>query len=229
MQTDWLGYVILALFGVLLVVAYKVYSRFFPKAEYNRTRFVARVAVFSAIATILYVVPVFQVQLPIFPPFLSLHFDEVPAFICGFAYGPLAGVTVILIKTIIKLPFTSTMGVGELCDLLYSIAFVLPAAIIYKKIRNLKGVAIAFSVSTVLQLLVSVILNIYVIYPFYMWLFGLSEEALLSIVQMANPAVTDLAWSCALYITLPMNAIKDAIVIAVTFIVYHSIHKALRF
>ena len=31
--------------------------------------------------------------------FLELHFDEIPVFICGFAYGPLAGFLAICLKT----------------------------------------------------------------------------------------------------------------------------------
>ena len=77
--------------------------------------------------------------MPIFPSFLEFHFDEIPLFIAGFAYGPLVAFGSILVKTIIKLPFTGTMLVGELSDLLFSTAFVLPSAIIYKKMRNIKG------------------------------------------------------------------------------------------
>ena len=155
------------------------------------------------------------------PAFLSLHFDEVPAFIAGFA--------VLVIKTIIKLPFTETLCVGELSDLIFSTAFVVPAAIIYQKKRNLKGVALGFALSTILQLIVSTVLNIYAMLPFYMFVMGFSYEALLSMCQAANPAITSLGWPYGLFAILPLNLIKDAAVIVITFIVYRSIHSLLHF
>jgi riboflavin transporter FmnP len=226
---DARNYVMLALVIILMVGLIKVYGNFYPHQKYDRTKFVARVGIFSAIAAILYVVPIFQIKLPFLPAFLSLHFDEVPAFIAGFAYGPLAGFAVLVIKTIIKLPFTETLCVGELSDLIFSTAFVVPAAIIYQKKRNLKGVALGFALSTILQLIVSTVLNIYAMLPFYMFVMGFSYEALLSMCQAANPAITSLGWPYGLFAILPLNLIKDAAVIVITFIVYRSIHSLLHF
>ena len=110
-------------FGILLIiwifVVIKVY--FSSKAEkryHNTTKFMTRVAIFGAISTLLYIFIKFPV--PFLPSFLEFHFDEIPIFIAGFAYGPLSAFCVILVKTIIKLPMTSTLGVGELSDFIYS-------------------------------------------------------------------------------------------------------------
>ena len=81
-------------------------------------RFIVRAGIFAAFAAILYIFVKFPV--PFLPPFLEFHFDEVPVFIASFAYGPLMGVVVLIIKTLIKLPFTETLCVGELSDLIYS-------------------------------------------------------------------------------------------------------------
>jgi membrane protein CcdC involved in cytochrome C biogenesis len=113
------SYVMLALVIILMVGLIKVYGSFYPHQKYDRTKFIARVGIFSAIATILYVVPIFRIHVFFLPSFLELHFDEVPAFIAGFAYGPWAGFAVLVIKTIIKLPFTDTLCVGELSDLTF--------------------------------------------------------------------------------------------------------------
>lgn len=216
--------------GFVLVIAFvKFLGILYPNPKYDVTRFMARVAVFGAISTILYVVPVFQLQLPFLPFFLKIHFDEIPAFIAGFAYGPMAGVAVILIKTIIKLPFTETLCVGELSDLLFSVAFILPTTLIYKKMRNLKGVALGFVVGTICQLIVSTVLNVYAMLPFYLFVMGYDEAWMLSACQAVNPNITSLGWPYGLFAILPLNAIKDASVIVVTFLVYRSIHKILHF
>ena len=57
----------------------------------------------------------------------------------------------------------------------------------------------------------------------------LTEEGLLAVMQMAIPAIKDISWSYALLAVLPFNLLKDAIVLTVTFVVYRSVHKLLRF
>ena len=218
----------IVLIFIAFVFSFSLYRKLHPGKEYNRVKFMARVAMFGAMSAILYVVPFLTFNIPIFPSFLSFHFDEIPAFICGFAYGPLSGFGVLLIKTIIKLPMTSTMTVGEFGDLLLSSIYVLPSAFIYKRIRNLKGVAIGFAVSTVLQLLAAMIINVYVLVPFYQFM-GMPFEVIFNAMKAANPAITDAQWSYAFFAVLPFNAIKDGLVIFATFLVYRSIHILLRF
>ena len=75
----------------------------------------------------------------------------------------------------------------------------------------------------------AMLLNVYVMIPFYMNLFGMTEEGLLAVMQMAIPAIKDISWSYALLAVLPFNLLKDAIVLTVTFVVYRSVHKLLRF
>lgn len=223
---NWIMLGLALAYAILFV---RVYASEKRNTSFNWVRFCSRVAVFGAISTILYIVPVFQIQLPFLPTFLQLHFDEIPAFIAGFAYGPLTGFAVLAIKTLIKLPLTTTLGVGELSDLVFSTAFVVPAAMIYKKMRNMKGVAIGFAVSTILQLVVSAVLNVYAMLPFYMFVMGFSYDSLLAACQAVNPSIVDLGWTYAMYAIVPLNLIKDAAVILVAFFVYRSIHRFLHF
>ncbi len=225
------GAIGIVLLFILLVVTFTLYhsKNAEEKARFSLTKLIARIAIFGAMASILYVVELFTIKLPFFPSFLSLHFDEVPAFIAGFAYGPVAGLGVLVIKTIIKLPFTSTATVGEFGDLLLSSIYLIPVCLIYKKQRNLKGVAIGFSVGTVLQVIAGMVLNVYLYIPFYSMFYNIPMEGLLKICQLANPAITDVGWSYAVMAVLPFNLLKDAIVIVVTFLVYRSIHVFLRF
>ncbi len=225
------GTIGIVLLLILLVVTFKIYHAkdAEEKTRFSTTKLIARIAIFGAMASILYAVELFTIKLPFFPSFLTLHFDEVPAFIAGFAYGPVAGLGVLVIKTIIKLPFTSTATVGEFGDLLLSSIYLIPVCLIYKKQRNLKGVAIGFSVGTVLQVIAGMALNVYLYIPFYSNFYGIPMEGLLSICQMANPAIKDVGWSYAVLAVLPFNALKDAIVIVLTFLVYRSIHVFLRF
>ncbi len=213
----------------ILVVFYifaflKIYFQEKQQAKYKfGTKQMVRVAVFGALSGIFYIFIKFPV--PFLPTFLEFHFDEVPAFIASFAYGPISGILVLLIKTIIKLPFTNTLGVGELADLIYSSAFIIPAALIYKRNRNFKGVFVGLLIGTALQLTISLIVNIYIVIPFYMSVMGFSEETILYLCKLANPNIKDIGWSYGLIAVLPFNLIKDIAVIFITLLTYKSVHK----
>ncbi len=226
---DIRGICALIVFIILLVCTAYVYFKAHPIKHKTTTRTVAATALFGALAAILYVVPIFNFSIPIFPSFLAIHIDEVPCFIAGFAYGPYAAIGAILVKTFVKLPMTTSMGVGELGDLVISIFFVVPCSYIYRKKRDLKGVAIGFGVGTLLQLLVALIMNVYVLMPFYANVMaGMDEESLLAVCQLAMPWITDIGWSYGLYAVLPFNLLKDAIVILLTFIVYRYTHRFIK-
>lgn len=211
----------IALLTIIIIVIFKNQKTF----KRINSRFITRTAIFAAMSIILYIVPYFNLTLPIFPDFLKLHFDEVPTFIAGFAYGPLSSFFIVLVKTVAKLPMTHTGGIGELADLIYSFAFVVPAAFIYKKHRSIKGVVVAFSFATLIQLVVSCFITSFVILNFYIYVMGWSKSALLSMCKTVNPAVTSLGWTFFFLVALPFNTFKDVTVVIVTFLLYKRLHS----
>lgn len=178
-------------------------------------RFIVRAGIFSALAIVLYLLFKF-IEIPLFAPFLKLHVDEVPIFIASFAYGPLMGVVIIVVKTLISLIFTNPAVpfIGEFADLVYSLAFILPGAFIYKRNRNMKGVIIGFAVGFVSEIVVSFFMNWFVMIPLYM-----------EITELDDVLIKDIVNAYCLPAVLPFNAIKNAIVIAITLPTYKSLHK----
>lgn len=178
------------------------------------TKLIARVAIFGGISAIFYVIPVPPFNFPIFPGqfgFLNIHLDEIPALIAGFAYGPIAGSLVLVIRTLVKLPFTSTALIGELADLVYSFAFIIPAAVIYKQKRTFANAVIALVIANFVQVGIATIVNFYLIYDLYNNMFfggniPFTKDAFISIIP-------------------PFNLIKNAIVIVITLLVYKSTKK----
>lgn len=225
---EQISWIVLGSTLIATIVFVILYSKYMKSKEFSWVRFAARVGIFGALSAILYVVPVFQLKLPFLPAFMELHFDEIPAFIAGYAYGPFTALIVILVKTIIKLPFSSTLMVGELADFLFSSAFVLPAAFIYKKVRNLKGVFIGFGVSFVLQVIVASVMNVFAILPFYMQVMNYPYDVIMDMCSEANPLVKNLGFDYVMFVVVPLNVIKNTIVLVITFFVYKGIHKALR-
>lgn len=189
--------------------------------------YITQTAIFGGLAAILYCVPGLQFQLPFLAPgFMSVHLDEIPILISSFAYGPLLGVFEIILKTLIKLPMTSSLCVGELGDMLYSFALVIPAALIYKKNRTFKGAAIGLAVGVACNLIATSIVNLYTIFQFYKFVYGFEDGYIAGAFNaIFNWGITsDLDPRLAILL-LPFNIIKNAIVVGVTFIAY----KPLRY
>lgn len=172
------------------------------------TKFIVRAGIFTALALILYVIGKY-LPITLFLPFLKLHFDEVPVFIASFAYGPLMGTIIIVLKTLISLVLPGSTIIGEIADGIYSLVFILPAAFIYIRRRKFSSVLIGFGIGFVLELIVSFFLNVYVMVPFFLGQ-NMPENPLLTIGVAA---------------TLPFNAIKNGIVIAITLPTYKSLHR----
>ena len=189
--------------------------------------YITQTAIFGGLAAILYCVPGLQFQLPfVAPGFMSVHLDEIPILISSFAYGPLLGVFEIILKTLIKLPMTSSLCVGELGDMFYSFALVIPAALIYKKNRTFKGAAIGLALGVACNLVATSIVNLYTIFQFYKFFHGFEDGYIAKIFNdiFKWGITSDLDPRLAILL-LPFNIIKNAIVVGATFIAY----KPLRF
>ena len=92
-------------------------------------RTLAMTAILGAVATVLMML---SFSLPVIPSFVKLDFSELPALIAAFALGPASGVGVCFLKNLINLTMSSTAGVGELCNFLLGVTFVVPAGLVYK-------------------------------------------------------------------------------------------------
>lgn len=184
---------------------------------------ISLIGVQGALASLLYIFV--KINLPIFPSFLDLQVSEIPALITSFIYGPYAGAMVILIRFIIKLPFSGTAGVGEIADLIIGLAIVIISGLIYKKNRTfkgaLKGMTIAMLVATVLVSLA----NWLILIPFYLELyFHGSMAPLLGMCSMI-PGINE-ANFMVMYIfvgVVPFNLLRFIIVFILTIVLYKRI------
>lgn len=120
------------------------------------TRQLVTMALMAAIGALLAFV-----QIPLIPGVTFLTYDPsfVPAMICGFAFGPGAGVAVGSIGVVI---YGLIMGdwVGALMNVIMAVCYVLPAALIYRKFHTFKGAIAGFAVSCVTMLIGAIIANL---------------------------------------------------------------------
>ncbi len=190
----------------------------------NRVLQIAIVANLTALSTLFY----FTLKFPlpfIFPSFLDIQFSNLPAIIGGFILGPVAGSSIIVFRTLIKLPFSSTAGVGELMDLLIGLATVLTSSIIYMKIKTKKGAIIGMVFGVVAWVFVAVMANYLFVIDFYIeFYFNGAVEPLVGMLSVIPGVTVDNYMSKFIWFAaIPFNILLSVLVYFITFLVYKRI------
>ena len=196
------------------------------KTRRNKIDYLVKVAIFSSISALLYTVPFLQFKLPIFPQFLEFQFSNLPGILAGFVLGPFGGALVIVIKTLVKLPMSSTMGVGEAADLIIGVMTVVISSVIYNKKRDIKGGIIALSVGTLVWVAAAIFANWAVLIRWYAHLFGGIE----TIISMCKPVVPFINKENFMLVylvccCLPFNLTLSLITIILTFFTYKHLSR----
>ncbi len=181
----------------------------------SRTRYIATIAIFSAISFgLMYL----EFSIPsIMPTFVKLDFSELPALIGSFALGPISGVIICLIKNLIHVCVTSTLGVGELCNFLLGAIFVFSAGLIYKYKKTRKWALISMIIGSLIMAILSFPINLFITYPFYYTV--MKKEVILAMYQAIIPSITSIELSLLVF-NVPFNFVKCLLVSIITFIVY---------
>lgn len=190
----------------------------------KRTRALTGTAMLAAVATILMYM---EFPIPIMPGFIKMDISELPALIASFAYGPLSGIAVCLIKNLIKLPSTSTAAVGELFNFVMGALFVGVAGIVYKKNKTRKGAIIGAVAGAPIMALVSVPYNYFVVYPAYVVMYHLPLEAIIGMYQAINPNVNGLL-ACLVTFNVPFTFAKGMVDALLCFLIYKPLSPILH-
>ncbi len=189
----------------------------------KNTRKLVITAIMSALA---FVLMLLEFPVPfLIPNFIKFDFSELPALICSFAVGPIWGGAVCLVKNLLHLFVSSTSGVGELANFLLGAAFVIPAGFVYKKMQKRSGALLGSLVGAVAGALISVPVNYFVTYPFYMNF--MPEEAILGAYQLLIPRVKTILQSLLIF-NLPFTCLKFICDAAVTFVIYKPLSRLIK-
>lgn len=184
-------------------------------------KFMARVAILGAMAIILMF---FEIPLPFLPPFYKIDLSEIPVLVGAFALGPFGGVLIEFVKILGNLCFTSTstMFVGEFANFLIGISYVVPASLIYQKIKTKKGAIIGNAIGILTLTLVGCILNAIVLLPAYSYFMNVPINALIDMGSKVNPLITNLP-TFVLFGVAPFNIIKGVITSFIVLFIYKPI------
>ena len=179
-------------------------------------------AMLAAVATVLMF---FSFSVPLMPSFIKLDFSELPALIAAFAFGPVSGATVCLVKNLVNVLFTTTGGVGELSNFVLGASFVFTAGLIYKYKRNRAGALIGSVAGAAVMAVIGVFSNYYIVYPVYTAFMPM--ETILGMYRAINPAVETL-WDALIWFNMPFTFIKGMCSTAMAFVIYKPLSPVLK-
>ena len=175
----------------------------------NKTRRLTTMAVLAALSIVL----VALIHFPIFPaaPYLEYDPADIPILICGFAFGPLAGIAVTVVASVIQgLTVSVQSGIyGIIMHIIATSTYVSVASIIYKNHKNRKAAALSLVAGVLAMAAIMAAANMVVTPAF---------------TGMPASAIKDLL----LPVIVPFNLIKAGINGLVTFFIYKSVSKLIH-
>ncbi len=183
---------------------------------------ISRVAVLGAISAVLY-----YFEVPIIPPIYKLDLSAVPALVAGFAMGPVQALGVMLVKDLIGLLHTSSMGVGELADFLMSGSMAALASAIYLRRHTFKGAVLSLAAGTLAITAVGALANYFIMIPFYVQVMHMPMDTIVSLIARTVPAVDSLP-KLILLAVVPFNLLKGVVLSLVTLALYKRISPLLK-
>ena len=184
-----------------------------------------KIAILGALCFV--IMQVLRVPLPFAPPFMTVDFGDVPSLIGGFAMGPVAGVLIQLVKNILKLFTTDTVGVGELSNFIVGSVFVISSSMYYKRHKTKRGALMATVIGTIFMSLVAFLSNAYFIFPAYAQAIDMDLNQLALSVGQANGLVTDY-WTLMFFSVIPFNLAKGTLASLVTWLLYKRVSPILH-
>ena len=150
-----------------------------------------------------------------------------PELIGAFAYGPVVGVLIALLKNLIHMAVSQSGFVGELSNFILGAVFAGVAGLIYNRKKTKKNALIAGVISAVVMALVSLPSNYFLIYPLYYSVLGFPEEAVFGMYKALLPSVKNMV-ECLLIFNVPFTFVKGLISVSVTMLVYQPLRPFLK-
>ena len=180
------------------------------------TKNVAGMAVFTALSFVVYLL-----EIPIFAgtpaSFLELDLSNVFVMLAGFMYGPLPAIIVTLIKELIHISVGTTGGVGEVANIIITTSYALFPSILYRYKKGIKSVILSLIVACAIQSLISLIVNKYINFPFFM-----------GSVPFVPNQTSENAFSMLWGYVLIFNLIKSVVISAITVLIYKKVSYLFR-
>ncbi|MBQ5994876.1 MAG: ECF transporter S component [Clostridia bacterium] len=188
----------------------------------NKTRMLAGCGMLTAVAIVLQYI---EAPIPFIPSFIKLDFSDLPELIGSFAYGPVAGILIALVKNIIHLAVSQSGYVGELSNFILGAVFAGVAGLIYKKHKTMKGALVGGIAGAVCMALISFPSNLFIVYPFYYNF--MPKEIVLQAYQAIVPSMKSIEQSLVVF-NMPFTFIKGILCVVISMLIYKPLSPVLK-
>lgn len=188
---------------------------------------ITRIAILSAISAVLLYI---NFPLGFFPGFYKIDFSEIPCLLCGFALGPVSGITCVFLSRLLNVIIeggSETAYIGEVASLLISMSFVFISSLIYKNNHTKKGAILSLVIGVIVSSTVAAIVNYFILLPMYDMLMHISIETIISSLSHIFSFVNN-KMSFVVFCTLPFNLIKGLFNSIIIIIIYKRISPLIK-
>lgn len=179
----------------------------------------------ALLAAIAYILAFLEFPVPLSPSFARMDLSDLPALIGAFAFGPMTGVMIELIKNVLQLFSTSTGGVGELANFLMGASYVLTAGFIYKYHKTKKMAFTACIMASIVMGVSAALANYFILLP----LFGsfMPLDQLIAAFGEFLPFIKT-KLDIVIYNAFPFNMLKGLVIGVITMMVYKKLTPVLK-
>ncbi len=174
-----------------------------------------------------FILMLLEFSIPIIPSFVKLDFSEIPALIVSFAFGPVYGILVCLIKNLLHLFVTSSAGVGELSNFILGALYVGTAGLVYKKIKTRLGALTGSLAGAFVMAVIGIFTNLFVVYPAFSVIYGMPMNVIIGMYTAILPTADTLLKALIIF-NLPFNFFKGVIDAVFCFAVYKYLSPILK-
>lgn len=177
------------------------------------------------LAAISYILAFLEFPVPLSPAFARMDLSDFPALIGAFAFGPVCGLMIELVKNGLQLFSTSTGGVGELANFLMGGSYVLAAGLFYKRNKTKKNAAIAWILASIVMGITAALTNYFILLPMFEAFMPL-DQVIASFGAFIPFIRTKL--DVVLFNAFPFNLLKGLVIGALTMLVYKRLTPILK-
>jgi riboflavin transporter FmnP len=188
----------------------------------SKTRKLTATAVLAAAA---YLLAFLEFPVPLTPAFARMDLSDLPALIGAFAFGPVTGVMVELVKNLLGLMTSSTGGVGELANFLMGASYVFTAGAVYKHHKTKRMALVGGVTGSIAMGIMAAITNYFILLPMFEQFMPL-EEIIAAFGEFIPFIHTKL--DVVLYNAFPFNVLKGLVITAVTMLIYKKLSPILK-
>ncbi|MCD7888562.1 MAG: ECF transporter S component [Oscillospiraceae bacterium] len=192
------------------------------KSGAMNTRTMTMTAILAAIS---YILAFLDFPVPLSPSFAKMDLSDFPALIGAFAFGPLVGVLIELIKNALRLFATSTGGVGELANFLMGASYVFTAGTIYKFHKTKAMAWISCIVGSVVMGIVAAFTNYFILLPLFENFMPV-DELIASFEEFIPFIHTKL--DVIIFNAFPFNLLKGLVIGVFTMMIYKHLSPILK-